>query len=112
MPRAAFIGSGPSGRRTARSLVQQDARVRADVLDRLPRPYGPVRYGVAPDHEKIKSPQHTLRAVPEHERVRFPGGMPAGPDSGGHRAGIPGSRTPRRAIVPGWTPARRAGSRR
>ncbi|OSP38079.1 MULTISPECIES: FAD-dependent oxidoreductase [unclassified Streptomyces] len=79
MLRVAVIGSGPSGCYSAQSLVQQDARVRVDVLDRLPCPYGLVRYGVAPDHEKIKSLQNTLRAVLEHERVRFLGGVPVGP---------------------------------
>nr|WP_202501849.1 NADP oxidoreductase [Streptomyces sp. SID5785] len=53
--------------------------LRVDVLDRLPCPYGLVRYGVAPDHEKIKSLQSTLRAVLEEERVRFLGGVEVGP---------------------------------
>ncbi|GGV59792.1 NADP oxidoreductase [Streptomyces griseoloalbus] len=79
MLRVAVIGSGPSGCYTAQSLVQQDPEVRVDVLDRLPCPYGLVRYGVAPDHEKIKSLQNNLRAVLEHERVRFLGGVPVGP---------------------------------
>nr|WP_202431835.1 FAD-dependent oxidoreductase [Streptomyces sp. SID7804] len=78
--RVAVVGSGPSGCYTAQSLVQLDPEVRVDVLDRLPCPYGLVRYGVAPDHEKIKSLQNTLRAVLEHERVRFLGGVPVGPD--------------------------------
>ncbi|MFJ9660157.1 FAD-dependent oxidoreductase [Streptomyces griseoflavus] len=86
MLRVAVIGSGPSGCYTAQSLVQQDPRVRVDVLDRLPCPYGLVRYGVAPDHEKIKSLQETLRAVLEHERVRFLGGVQVGPD------GVPAGR--------------------
>ncbi|QDQ15311.1 FAD-dependent oxidoreductase [Streptomyces spectabilis] len=77
----AVVGSGPSGVYTAQSLVQQDRvpGVRVDVLDRLPCPYGLVRYGVAPDHEKIKSLQRTLRTTLEHERVRFVGGMEIGP---------------------------------
>ncbi|CAL9382897.1 NADPH-ferredoxin reductase FprA [Streptomyces sp. enrichment culture] len=78
MLRVAVVGSGPSGCYTAQSLVQQDPQVRVDVLDRLPCPYGLVRYGVAPDHEKIKSLQSNLRAVLEHERVRFLGGVPVG----------------------------------
>ncbi|KAF3464043.1 FAD-dependent oxidoreductase [Streptomyces sp. Tu 3180] len=81
MLRVAVVGSGPSGCYTAQSLVQQDPQVRVDVLDRLPCPYGLVRYGVAPDHEKIKSLQNNLRTVLEHERVRFLGGVPVG--SGG-----------------------------
>lgn len=77
----AVVGSGPSGVYTAQSLVQQDRvpDVRVDVLDRLPCPYGLVRYGVAPDHEKIKSLQKTLRTILEHERVRFLGGVEIGP---------------------------------
>ncbi|WP_338899782.1 FAD-dependent oxidoreductase [Streptomyces sp. TG1A-60] len=81
MLRVAVVGSGPSGCYTAQSLVQRNPDVLVDVLDRLPCPYGLVRYGVAPDHEKIKSLQNTLRAVLEHERVRFLGGVQVGPDS-------------------------------
>ncbi|MET9441894.1 FAD-dependent oxidoreductase [Streptomyces sp. NPDC006610] len=86
MLRVAVVGSGPSGVYTAQGLVQQDAAVLVDVLDRLPCPYGLVRYGVAPDHEKIKSLQGSLRTVLEHERVRFLGGVQVG---GG---GVPAAR--------------------
>ncbi|MEU6065359.1 FAD-dependent oxidoreductase [Streptomyces sp. NPDC047082] len=78
MLRVAVVGSGPSGCYTAQSLIQQDSEVRVDVLDRLPCPYGLVRYGVAPDHEKIKSLQGNLRTVLEHDRVRFLGGVQIG----------------------------------
>ena len=82
MLQVAVVGSGPSGVYAAQGLVQQERvpGVRVDVLDRLPCPYGLVRYGVAPDHEKIKSLQSTLRTVLEHERVRFLGGVRVGPD--------------------------------
>lgn len=75
MLRVAVIGSGPSGVYAAQSLVQQDTvpDVHVHVLDRLPCPYGLVRYGVAPDHEKIKSLQNSLRTVLEHERITFVG---------------------------------------
>ncbi|GAA2403885.1 FAD-dependent oxidoreductase [Streptomyces coeruleofuscus] len=86
MLRVAVVGSGPSGCYTAQSLVQQDPEVRVDVLDRLPCPYGLVRYGVAPDHEKIKSLQNNLRTILEHDRVRFVGGVQAGP------GGVPAAR--------------------
>ncbi|MFJ6893645.1 FAD-dependent oxidoreductase [Streptomyces hokutonensis] len=79
MLRVAVVGSGPSGVYTAQSLVQREPGVLVDVLDRLPCPYGLVRYGVAPDHEKIKSLQNNLRTVLEHERVRFLGGVQVGP---------------------------------
>ncbi|GAB2729714.1 FAD-dependent oxidoreductase [Streptomyces bullii] len=86
MLRVAVVGSGPSGCYAAQSLVQQDSEVRVDVLDRLPCPYGLVRYGVAPDHEKIKSLQNNLRTVLEHDRVRFLGGVQVGP------GGVPAAR--------------------
>lgn len=80
MPRIAVVGSGPSGVYTAQALVQQSSvpGILVDVLDRLPAPYGLVRYGVAPDHEKIKSLQNTLRSVLEHDRVRFLGNVEIG----------------------------------
>ncbi|MER5217059.1 FAD-dependent oxidoreductase [Streptomyces sp. NPDC002838] len=86
MLHVAVVGSGPSGCYTAQSLVQQDSGTLVDVLDRLPCPYGLVRYGVAPDHEKIKSLQNNLRTVLEHERVRFLGGVQVGP------GGVPAAR--------------------
>ncbi|MEV1023432.1 NADP oxidoreductase [Streptomyces sp. NPDC050264] len=81
MPHIAVVGSGPSGVYAAQSLVQQGSLpdIRVDVLDRLPCPYGLVRYGVAPDHEKIKSLQGTLRTVLQDERIRFLGGVEVGP---------------------------------
>ncbi|MCB5166678.1 FAD-dependent oxidoreductase [Streptomyces bambusae] len=80
MLRVAVVGSGPSGVYTAQTLVQQRTvpDVRVDVLDRLPCPYGLVRYGVAPDHEKIKSLQGNLRTVLEDERIRFLGNVEVG----------------------------------
>ncbi|MFV0131102.1 FAD-dependent oxidoreductase [Streptomyces sp. HMX112] len=80
MLRVVVVGSGPSGVYIAQSLVEQSAvpGVRVDVLDRLPCPYGLVRYGVAPDHEKIKSLQGNLRGVLEHERIGFIGNVEVG----------------------------------
>ncbi|TXC96466.1 FAD-dependent oxidoreductase [Streptomyces sp. ISID311] len=80
MLRVAVIGSGPSGVYTAQSLIEQQAvpDIEVYVLDRLPCPYGLVRYGVAPDHEKIKSLQNNLRMVLEHPRVHFLGNVEAG----------------------------------
>ncbi|MER7748747.1 FAD-dependent oxidoreductase [Streptomyces bacillaris] len=80
MLRVAVVGSGPSGVYTAQALLNQSLvpEVRVHVLDRLPTPYGLVRYGVAPDHEKIKSLQNSLRAVLEDERVTFVGHVQIG----------------------------------
>ncbi|WP_225846708.1 FAD-dependent oxidoreductase [Streptomyces sp. HPF1205] len=80
MLRVAVIGSGPSGVYTAEALTGQHQLpdIAVDVLDRLPCPYGLVRYGVAPDHEKIKSLQNNLRRVLEDPRVRFLGNVEVG----------------------------------
>ncbi|WP_026124332.1 FAD-dependent oxidoreductase [Nocardiopsis baichengensis] len=77
--RVAVIGSGPAGIYTADALTRQNREhVAVDVLDRLPTPYGLVRYGVAPDHTKIKGVARALRKVLEHPRVRFLGGVEYG----------------------------------
>ncbi|WP_017623610.1 FAD-dependent oxidoreductase [Nocardiopsis chromatogenes] len=77
--RVAVIGSGPAGIYTADALTRQNREhVSVDVLDRLPTPYGLVRYGVAPDHTKIKGVARALRTVLEHPRVRFLGGVEYG----------------------------------
>src|SRR5262249_3173822 len=75
--RVAIIGSGPSGLYAADELSKHDA-VSVDVLDRLPCPYGLLRYGVAPDHLKMKSLETTLRKILERPSVRFLGGVGLG----------------------------------
>jgi ferredoxin--NADP+ reductase len=82
----AVVGSGPAGLYTAEALIKQAAAleapqpIRVDVLDRLPTPYGLVRYGVAPDHKSIKSIAEYLRGVLEHDGVSFLGGIHLGDD--------------------------------
>src|SRR5215467_9546739 len=77
----AVVGSGPAGLYTAEALIKQAAAldpspaIRVDVIDRLPTPYGLVRYGVAPDHKSIKSIADYLRNVLEHDGVNFIGGV-------------------------------------
>jgi ferredoxin/flavodoxin---NADP+ reductase len=75
--RVAVVGSGPSGLYTADELSKHDA-ITVDVLDRLPCPYGLLRYGVAPDHLKMKSLEITLRKILERPGVRFLGGVELG----------------------------------
>jgi ferredoxin/flavodoxin---NADP+ reductase len=86
MLHVAVVGSGPAGLYAAEALVKQAAAlpvpvpVRVDVIDRLPTPYGLVRYGVAPDHKSIKSIAQYLRKVLESPDVRFVGGVHLGED--------------------------------
>lgn len=77
--RVAIIGAGPAGLFAAEELVlNADVAVNVDLFDRLPVPYGLVRYGVAPDHPNIKSVVSALQTVLEHPNVRFLGGIEFG----------------------------------
>ncbi|GAA3614253.1 FAD-dependent oxidoreductase [Microlunatus ginsengisoli] len=77
----AVIGAGPSGIYAAEALSQQtEVPVRVAVIDRLPVPFGLVRYGVAPDHESIRSIRNTLERTLEKPNVRFFGDVRIGSD--------------------------------
>ncbi len=77
--RVAIVGAGPSGLYAADALTQQtDVPVSVDILDRLPVPFGLVRYGVAPDHLSLRGVKNTLEQVLSHERVRFLGAVELG----------------------------------
>lgn len=79
--RVAVIGSGPSGIYSAESLIKQsDVPVEVDIVDRLPTPYGLVRYGVAPDHLTIKSVTKAFEKTLSDPRVRFLGNVQFGRD--------------------------------
>ncbi len=79
-PRIAVVGSGPSGLYTVAALVASGHPLRVDVIDRLPTPYGLVRYGVAPDHATMKTVTRVLAKPFAHERVRFVGNVEVGRD--------------------------------
>ena len=77
MLRVAVVGSGPAGLYAAEALARQpDTTI--DVLDRLALPFGLVRYGVAPDHPKIKSISSSLEQVISDPAVRFLGNVGVG----------------------------------
>lgn len=77
MLRVAVIGSGPAGAYAAGALTDH-RDVLVDVIERLPCPFGLVRYGVAPDHPKIQSVSLALRKLLEHPAVRFLGSVEVG----------------------------------
>ena len=62
----------------AAGALSRRGDVLVDVFDRLPCPFGLVRYGVAPDHPKIKSISLTLRKLLEDPAVRFLGNVDVG----------------------------------
>lgn len=78
--RVAVVGAGPAGLYAVESLLEA-APVCIDVFDRLPTPYGLVRYGVAPDNQKMKSVTRVLRnSFNNEELVRFIGNVCFGVD--------------------------------
>jgi ferredoxin--NADP+ reductase len=72
--RVAIIGAGPTGFYAAEQLLRQEGLVvEIDMFDRVPTPFGLVRSGVAPDHQKIKSVTAAFDKIASHPRVRFYG---------------------------------------
>lgn len=79
--RIAVVGAGPAGYYVAEHLLRRaDLVVDVDMFDRLPTPYGLVRAGVAPDHQKIKAVTAAFDKVAAHPRFRFFGGVELGRD--------------------------------
>ena len=79
--RVAIVGSGPAGFYTAEHLQKHGEYVVAiDMYDRLATPYGLVRLGVAPDHEKIKSVTKVYERIAAHPGFRFFGCVELGRD--------------------------------
>ena len=79
--RIAIIGSGPAGFYAAEALLKRaDAVVDVDMFDRLPTPYGLVRGGVAPAHEKIKTVSRVFAATAARPTFRFLGNVCLGRD--------------------------------
>ncbi|MBI4347090.1 MAG: FAD-dependent oxidoreductase [Elusimicrobia bacterium] len=79
--RVAIIGSGPSGFYAAEALLNaKDLAVQVDMFDRLPTPYGLVRGGVAPDHQKIKNVTMVYEKIAARPAFRFFGNVMLGRD--------------------------------
>ena len=69
--RVAIVGAGPAGIYAADILSKTDLDVSIDLLERLPAPFGLVRYGVAPDHPRIKQIITALHKVLERGDIRL-----------------------------------------
>jgi ferredoxin--NADP+ reductase len=80
--RLAIVGAGPAGIYAADILLKAERRfdVSIDLFDHLPAPYGLVRYGVAPDHPRIKGIVTALREVLDRGDIRLFGGVRFGVD--------------------------------
>lgn len=79
--RAAVVGSGPAGFFVAQHLLAKpDLVVTVDLYERLPTPFGLVRFGVAPDHEEIKRVTRQFDKVAAKPGFRFFGNVDVGSD--------------------------------
>ena len=84
--RVAVVGSGPAGVYAADILTKSEAvksgelTVSIDLFDRYPAPYGLIRYGVAPDHPRIKGIVNALHKVLDRGDIRFFGNVDYGTD--------------------------------
>ena len=80
--RLAVIGAGPAGIYASDLILkaERDFEVSIDLFDLLPAPYGLVRYGVAPDHPRIKGIIRALYEVLDRGDIRFFGNVKYGTD--------------------------------
>lgn len=84
--RVGIVGAGPAGIYAADLLTKDETlsacgtSVSIDILDKLPSPYGLVRYGVAPDHPRIKQIQGALHKILDKPEVTFYGNVEYGVD--------------------------------
>ncbi|KAH8280436.1 hypothetical protein KR018_007318 [Drosophila ironensis] len=78
--RICIVGAGPAGFYAAQHLLKKLDDVVVDVLEKLPVPFGLVRFGVAPDHPEVKNVINTFTKTAEHPRLRYFGNVSLGED--------------------------------
>ncbi|WP_326838131.1 FAD-dependent oxidoreductase [Amycolatopsis rhabdoformis] len=74
------MGAGPAGIYAADILDKSDADVQVDLFERMPAPFGLIRYGVAPDHPRIKGIVTALHKVLDRPNIRLLGNVDYGTD--------------------------------
>ncbi|MEV5648322.1 FAD-dependent oxidoreductase [Nocardia sp. NPDC052254] len=78
--RIAIVGAGPAGIYAADALMKSDVEASIDLYERMPAPFGLIRYGVAPDHPRIKGIITALHKVLDKPEVRLLGNIDYGSD--------------------------------
>ncbi|HEY6081293.1 MAG TPA: FAD-dependent oxidoreductase, partial [Polyangiaceae bacterium] len=78
--KVAVVGSGPAGFYAADALLRAAPSADVDLYERLPVPFGLVRYGVAPDHQTIKRVQVAFERIATQPGFRFFGNVELGRD--------------------------------
>ncbi|XP_056286329.1 NADPH:adrenodoxin oxidoreductase, mitochondrial [Pseudoliparis swirei] len=75
-----IVGGGPAGFYTAQQLLKARQDVEVDIYERLPVPFGLVRFGVAPDHPEVKNVINTFTQTARQPRCSFYGNVDVGRD--------------------------------
>ncbi|MDO4760637.1 MAG: FAD-dependent oxidoreductase [Corynebacterium sp.] len=76
--RVAIVGAGPAGIYASDLLMKSGQEVHIDLFERMPAPFGLIRYGVAPDHPRIKGIVNSLHNVMSKPNLRFLGNVDIG----------------------------------
>ncbi|XP_032640974.1 NADPH:adrenodoxin oxidoreductase, mitochondrial isoform X2 [Chelonoidis abingdonii] len=79
-PQICVVGSGPAGFYTAQHLLKHHRLARVDIYEKLPVPFGLVRFGVAPDHPEVKNVINTFTQTAHSDRCAYYGNVTIGKD--------------------------------
>ncbi|XP_059049222.1 NADPH:adrenodoxin oxidoreductase, mitochondrial [Achroia grisella] len=80
IPRVCIVGAGPAGFYAAMHLTKYLKTVNVDIIEKLPVPFGLIRYGVAPDHPEVKNVINQFTKVAQQPNVNFYGNISLGKD--------------------------------
>lgn len=79
-PRVCVVGAGPAGFYAAMHLTKHHDSIIVDIIEKLPVPFGLIRYGVAPDHPDVKNVINQFNKVAQRSNVNFYGNITLGQD--------------------------------
>ncbi|KAG7304172.1 hypothetical protein JYU34_011107 [Plutella xylostella] len=74
------VGAGPAGFYAAMQLTKKLGNINIDIIEKLPVPFGLIRYGVAPDHLEVKNVINQFTKVAQQPNVNFYGNIALGKD--------------------------------
>lgn len=75
-----IVGGGPAGFYSAQYILKHLPNSQVDLIEKLPVPFGLVRFGVAPDHPEVKNVINTFTKTAENPNFRFFGNLSLGQD--------------------------------
>ncbi|XP_053904340.1 NADPH:adrenodoxin oxidoreductase, mitochondrial isoform X1 [Malaclemys terrapin pileata] len=79
-PQICVVGSGPAGFYTTQHLLKHHSLARVDIYEKLPVPFGLVRFGVAPDHPEVKNVINSFTQTAHSDRCSYYGNITIGKD--------------------------------